>query len=147
MMRFQFFLNPEAERQGISFKAPRTGDAGFDLPALEVCEIPAKSLGIVRTGVHVAIPEGWVGLVRDRSSMAMRGLTTVAGVIDASYRGEVKVAFQNLSDAPICFAVGDRIAQLVVVPHLVVEQFVQVSGLDELGATTRGSAGFGSTGN
>ncbi len=146
-MRFQFFLDPGAEDRGIQFKAPRAGDAGFDLPAFEECEIAAGELKLVRTGVHVAIPEGWVGLVRDRSSMAMRGLATVAGVIDASYRGEIKVAFHNLSKAPLRLVAGDRIAQLVVVPHLVVEQFIQVSGLDELGATARGGSGFGSTGN
>lgn len=147
MAQFQFFLTPEAEQRGIVFKAPRSGDAGFDLPALEECEIRPESLALIRTGVHVAIPEGWVGLIRDRSSMAMRGLATVAGVIDSSYRGEIKVAIHNLSDAPVRFVPGDRIAQLVVVPHIVVEQCIQVSTLDALGSTARGGAGFGSTGN
>ena len=146
-MRFQFHLCPEAVERGIEFKAPRVGDAGFDLPALETCELPGKALTLVRTGVHVAIPEGWVGLIRDRSSLAMRGLATVAGVIDASYRGEVKVAIQNLSETPIRFTPGDRIAQLVVVPHLIVEQFTPVSDLKDLGSTARGVAGFGSTGS
>jgi dUTP pyrophosphatase len=76
----------------------------------------------------------------------MKGIMCGAGVIDASYRGEVKVLLWNLSNETITFQPGDRIAQMVCLPHLTADGALEVSELEKLGATERGVAGFGSTG-
>ena len=142
----QYFLSPEAVERQIELRVPRPADAGFDLPSLDAVIVQPGAFALLRTGVHLAIPEGWVGLVRDRSSVALRGGAVTAGVIDASYRGEVKVAFHNLGKEPIAFAVGDRIAQIVIIPHLPGSESKRVAALEQLGETDRGSGGFGSTG-
>ena len=143
---FHYFLNSEAQSKGIELGVPRELDAGFDLPSLDPIVIEPGAFVLLRTGVHLAVPEGWVGLVRDRSSVALKGGVTVAGVIDASYRGEVKVAFYNFSKEPLTFQVGERIAQIIIVPHLAGSQCTRVELLDGLGDTVRGAGGFGSTG-
>ncbi|MFN8388866.1 MAG: dUTP diphosphatase [Bdellovibrionota bacterium] len=142
----KYFVNDEAKSAGIGLRVPRELDAGFDLPALRQTTILPGAFALIETGVHLAIPEGWVGIIRDRSSVALRGGITSAGVIDASYRGEVKVAFRNLGAEPIVFQPGDRIAQCVVLPHLTGSHSVAVESLDALGDTERGQGGFGSTG-
>lgn len=142
----QFYRSEEAKAAGVNLKLPRIGDAGFDLPALRLTEIAPKTSLLVSTGVHVAVPLGWVGIIRDRSSTAMKGIMCGAGVIDASYRGEVKVLLWNLSNEAIVFQPGDRIAQLVCMPHLTADGALEVSELEKLGLTERGVAGFGSTG-
>lgn len=142
----RFHFTAEAKAAGLSFKAPRDLDAGFDLPAIEDVTIAPHSIYVIRTGIHAAIPEGWVGLVRDRSSVAIRGGHTIAGVIDASYRGEIKVAMYNLLSEPLRFTRGERVAQMVVVQHLSGRAAKAVDSLDDLGSTERGAGGFGSTG-
>ena len=142
----QFYLSPEAIKQGLKFAGPRAGDAGFDLACLADVTIAPGAREAIRTGVHLAIPHGYVGLVRDRSSVASRGGATVAGVIDASYRGEVKVLMYNLSSDALTFKTGDRVAQLVVIAHLPGDACVEAKSLDALGDTERGEGGFGSTG-
>ncbi|MBP9837123.1 MAG: dUTP diphosphatase [Proteobacteria bacterium] len=142
----KYFLNEKATKLNLELKVPRAGDAGFDLPCLEDTEIPVAGFALVPTGVHLSIPEGWVGLLRDRSSMALKGATIVAGVIDASYRGEVKIAMHNLGKQPLVLKVGERIAQCLVVPHLAGSESLRVNSEAELGDTERGSGGFGSTG-
>ena len=101
---------------------------------------------MVATGIAVAIPDGYAGLVTPRSGLAARhGISVVngPGLVDAGYRGEIKVVLVNLSSELFVIAHGDRIAQLVVVP-VAVQEFVVV---DELPTTNRGSGGFGSTGS
>jgi dUTP pyrophosphatase len=144
--QIQYFLTEEARERGVIFSAPRPCDAGFDLPALEDVTLQPGKCALVRTGVHLAIPPGWVGIVRDRSSVAMRGGVTTAGVIDAAYRGEVKVLMHNMGSEPLMFKTGDRVAQCIVVPHLQGFNCVQVETFELLGATSRGENGFGSTG-
>ncbi len=98
------------------------------------------------TGIAVAIPDGYAGFVTPRSGLAARhGISVVngPGLVDAGYRGEIKVILVNLSQEIFVIERGDRIAQLVVVP-IAVQEFV---GVDELPVTTRGSGGFGSTGS
>lgn len=146
MVVLRFFLNKEAKEAGLSFKLPRELDAGFDLPALFDTSIDPGEFQLIRTGVHLAIPKDWVGLLRDRSSIALRGGAVTAGVIDASYRGEVKVAMHNLGREPLSFKQGERIAQCVVVPHLSGTTAVEEVTLDDLGSSERGAGGFGSTG-
>ena len=123
-----------------------SGDAGLDLSACETVTIGAGERATVGTGLAVAIPEAHAGLVVPRSGLAMRhGLTIVntPGVIDAGYRGEIRVILLN-TDRERAFTVerGMRIAQLLVVPARAVE-VVEVSELTE---TSRGDGGFGSSG-
>jgi dUTP pyrophosphatase len=122
------------------------GDAGLDLAACERLELPPGERGVVGTGLAVAIPEGYAGLVVPRSGLAARhGLTIVntPGLIDSGYRGEVKVILLN-TDARETFVVepGMRIAQLVLIEAAAV-QIVEVA---ELSASERGTAGMGSSG-
>jgi dUTP pyrophosphatase len=121
-------------------------DAGFDLFAAEAARIEPGRRASVGTGVAVAIPEGHAGLVLPRSGLAARhgiALVNAPGLIDAGYRGELRVLLLN-TDRDDSFAIepGDRIAQLVVTKVELVE-FVEASALAE---TTRGRRGFGSTG-
>lgn len=124
----------------------REGDAGLDLTACEAATIGPGERAAVGTGIAVEIPEGHAGLVVPRSGLALRhGLSVVnaPGVIDAGYRGEVRVILLN-TDLEHAFAVepGMRIAQLLVVPAIAVE----VVEAGELTATERGEGGFGSSG-
>src|SRR5579875_2533486 len=122
------------------------GDAGADLVSAQDVELAPGQRAAVPTGIAVAIPEGYVGLVHPRSGLALRhGLAMVnaPGTIDAGYRGEVRVLLVNLDPAQrIQLLRGDRIAQLVVQP-VVRADFVEV---DELPSTARAEGGFGSTG-
>ncbi len=131
-------------------KLPAYGSAdaaGADLYALTdgpVAIAPGETV-MLHTGLAFAIPKGYVGLVCARSSLgAKRGLAPAnkVGVIDADYRGEVRVALHNHGSVPQVVEDGDRVAQLVIVPYLTA-QFTQA---EELEATQRGSGGFGSTG-
>lgn len=142
-MRLEFArLRPEA-------KAPARAhddDAGYDLCAAEPATIaPGERMG-VGTGVAVAIPEGYAGLVLPRSGLAAKhgiSLVNAPGLIDAGYRGELRVLLLNTDrEASFDVSPGDRIAQLVIVRHGAPE-LVEVETLDE---TARGAAGFGSTG-
>ncbi len=121
------------------------GDAGMDLAAAASVHLPAGGRVAVPTGLALAIPAGWVGLVHPRSGLAHRAGVTVAnapGTIDAGYRGEVKVLLVNLGDDDVTFAVGDRVAQLVI-QRVAEARVVEVTTLDD---TERGAGGFGSTG-
>jgi dUTP pyrophosphatase len=129
--------------------APRRakeGDAGYDLHAAEDATLSPGARASVGTGVAVAIPDGHAGLVLPRSGLALRhgiALVNAPGLIDAGYRGEVRVLLLN-TDPSESFdvKVGDRIAQLLIVRHAEPE----LVEMDELDASTRGEGGFGSTG-
>ena len=124
----------------------RDGDAGLDLSAAENVTLKPGERAAVPTGFAVAIPEGYSGLVHARSGRALReglALPNAPGLIDAGYRGEIKVILVNLDPAePIYIIRGEKIAQLVVqrVEHVELEETA------ELPASTRGEGGFGSTG-
>ncbi len=122
------------------------GDAGIDLYAACDVSLAPFQRALVPTGVAVAIPDGYAGFVQPRSGLANRhGLSFVntPGLIDAHYRGEIKVIAINLDpDQTLTLRRGERIAQLVVQP-IVRAQVVEVDDLDE---TRRGEGGFGSTG-
>ena len=117
-------------------------DAGLDLYGLEDAVVAPGEGKLLRTGVAVAVPAGHVGLVCDRSSLAKRGLKTAGGVIDAGYRGELGVVVWNISAAPQSVKKGERIAQMLVIP-IATPAPVET---EDLGATARGTGGFGSTG-
>ena len=119
------------------------GAAGADLRASEALEIPPGGRAAVPTGLRLAIPPGFVGLVWPRSGLAVRnGIDTLAGVIDSDYRGEVRVVLLNHGTEPFRIAPGDRIAQLLVQP-MVRATFARTERLLD---TERGEDGFGSTG-
>jgi dUTP pyrophosphatase len=122
------------------------GDAGCDLVAVEGCELAPGGRALVGTGLAVAIPEGHGGFVLPRSGLASRHGVTCAnapGLIDAGYRGEIRVALVNL-DPSTSYVVhpGDRIAQLVVMPV----EHARFRVVDDLAASQRGEGGFGSSG-
>lgn len=119
------------------------GSAGFDLRATDDALIKPCRVVMVGTGVRVSIPENHVGLVFVRSSVGKRGvaLANGVGVIDADYRGEVKLALVNGSSSWQKVNAGDRVAQLVIVPFV-----GDAERVDTLDGTERGEGGFGSTG-
>lgn len=120
------------------------GDAGLDLRATEDAFLEPGDAVLVPTGIKVEIPYGFVGLLYSRSGMAKYRITLAnsVGVIDHSYRGEVKAYIINHGDVPYRITAGERIAQLVVVPCMLDYNIV-----DSVSETNRGENGFGSTGN
>jgi dUTP pyrophosphatase len=121
------------------------GDAGLDIAAAADVELVPGERAAVPTGLAVAIPTGWVGLVHPRSGLARRqGITVVnaPGTIDAGYRGEIQVLLVNLGRDRVTLRRGERIAQLVL-QRVGRATVVEVDDLDD---TARGSGGFGSTG-
>ena len=124
-------------------KIAHEGDAGFDLYADQEDYVYFGRQTMIATGIAMAIPNGYVGLIKPRSGLAAKlGVDTMAGVIDAPYRGEVNVILTlEKAGAGIKLIKGERIAQLIVVP--VMTDWVEV---ETLGDSERGSNGFGSTG-
>ena len=127
----------------------RKTDAGYDLYADEDIAIYPEDTKLISTGIAFAIPDGYAGLIWDRSGLGSKGIHRHAGVVDSSYRGEVKVALCNARPGHINFtdniyfiSRGDRIAQILFqkVPHF---DLVETEELDD---TDRGSSGFGSSG-
>ena len=127
-------------------KMPLRGSAdaaGSDLYACGNVIIAPRSFALINTGIAVAIPRGYYGRVAERSGLACKGIGVGAGVIDADYRGEVKVLLRNFTDAPFTIEHGMRCAQLIIekcetVQFECVESFVDT--------TDRGASGFGSSG-
>jgi len=122
-------------------------DAGYDLCCAEhTVTVPAREWAVIATGVRLAIPEGYVGIVKPRSGLAAKqGIDVGAGVIDSGYRGEVKVVLFNHSDTDVQFQYGDRIAQLVVL-QLFTGDLEKVESTDDLPEADRAEKGFGSSG-
>jgi len=121
------------------------GDAGVDLYAAEAVVLGPGERATVGTGVAVAVPEGYAGLVAPRSGLAQRhglGIVNAPGVVDAGYRGEIRVILVNHGTEAVSLARGERIAQLLVV-QVGVEEMLEV---EELPPSERGLGGFGSTG-
>jgi dUTP pyrophosphatase len=119
------------------------GDLAADLYASESVIIEPGATVPVPTGVAMEFPSTHGALVEDRSGLAVKGITTLAGVIDPGYRGELRIVVTNLSTNSIEVKQGDRIAQLRIVRRIEAE-FVEVA---ELGEAARGAGGFGSTGS
>lgn len=122
------------------------GDAGMDLRAAVDVELAPGERAVVPTGIAVAVPPGYVGLVHPRSGLAARsGLTVVnaPGTVDSGYTGEVRVVLRNTDRTePVRLARGDRVAQLVL-QRVARARVMEVDRLDD---TVRGGGGFGSTG-
>ena len=122
-------------------------DLGYDVFALEAVELWARASVRVKTGIAVEArhPETGAGLgllVRDRSSMAAKGVAVTGGVIDAGYRGEIQILLTNLTDEAIRLNAGDKIAQMIPIPVLT----GPVSQVEDLADSTRAAKGFGSSG-
>ncbi|QHN02090.1 dUTP diphosphatase [Granulicella sp. WH15] len=134
-------LNPNAQLPRYSHTGP-WGDLAADLYALEATTLPPGKSALVSTGIALEFPSDYGALVEDRSGLAVKGVTTLAGVIDPGYRGEIKVVVLNLNETPYEVAAGDRIAQLRIVQRITAE-FVEADAIAE---AARGERGFGSTG-
>lgn len=131
-------LHPDA-------KAPSRAhptDAGFDLYALRTWKV-GVSPQTCGTGVAVAIPDGYVGILKERSSIRDRGLVLSGGVIDAGYTGEIMATFHKLDEFSREYEPGEKCCQLLIIPC---PQF-EMQEVNELPKSERGEKGFGSTGN
>ncbi len=132
-------LNPDA----IIPQPQRQGDAGLDLYSYEDFELKPGERHAFKTGVAMEIPVDYVGLIWDRGGLAVKhGLTTLAGVVDANYRGEIMVAILNTSNEIYNIKKGDRIAQMLIQKYESVE-FLEA---EELSKSARGDNWSGSSG-
>jgi len=118
------------------------GDLAADLYAVSELTLAPGETAAISTGLAMGFPSDFGALVEDRSGLALRGLTTLAGVVDPGYRGEIRVVLTNLAAIPHTVAEGDRVAQLRLVRRIEAS-FEEVTSLDE---TVRAAGGFGSTG-
>ncbi len=119
------------------------GDAGLDLCTVEKVIVPAGDRATIPTGLAFEIPEGFVGLVWDKSGLAFKkGLTSLSGVLDSGYRGQLFLCILNTSKQDYVFEIGDKVAQLLI--QAIVRP--QVEEVEELNNSVRADQGFGSTG-
>jgi len=118
------------------------GDAGLDLFSVADRTLGPGEVFAVPTGIQVAVPPGFVGLVWDKSGISLKGVHRLAGVVDAGYRGEVQVVMINLGREPFALKKGMKIAQMLIQPVA----SVAVVESESLDGTSRGEGGFGSTG-
>ncbi|MBE0460588.1 MAG: dUTP diphosphatase [Candidatus Aminicenantes bacterium] len=135
----------KVQRMNKDIKLPHyghKGDAGLDLFSSAEYVLEKGEVKSINTGIKVAIPEGHVGLIWDKSGISLKAIHRLAGVIDSGYRGEVKVVMANLSNMHFSIEKGMKIAQLIVQPV----NEVEVEEVEELEETPRGGNGFGSTG-
>ncbi len=121
-----------------------TGDAGLDLYIPEDLLFKKKERKSIALGIAIEIPEGYVGILFDKSGLSHKhGLKSYGGIIDSGYRGEVHVGMMNLSDKDYEFKAGDKIIQILIMPVLQ----AQVVECEQLSESDRGEGAFGSSGN
>ena len=131
------------EDNAILPKKANESDAGYDLYSIEDKIVEPKQRIMIRTGISMAIPNNYVGLIWPRSGLAVKhGIDVLAGVVDSGYRGEVCVILQNHGSQPHEIKAGDRIAQILFQK---IESF-QLEEVETLEEADRGDSGFGSTG-
>jgi len=119
------------------------GDAGMDLFSCVDETILPKERKVIATGISLEIPDGYVGLIWDKSGLAVKsGIKTMAGVIDSTYRGEILIAIYNTSDETHSIKKGDKVAQMLI-QKVENPELVEVKNISQ---TNRGTGGFGSTG-
>ncbi len=120
---------------------------GIDLASIENYKIEPLSRQAIKTGLHIALPKGTFGFIKERSSIALKkGLIAMAGIVDNSYRGEIIVVLYNTNkEIVVDIEAGEFIAQLLIVNVLEPVNVVEVKSLNELGITLRGIRGFGSS--
>ncbi len=132
-------LHPDAKIPSYS----HPGDAGFDVHACEEVVINPGERKMVGLGLVFEIPEGFVGLVWDKSGLAKNhGITSLAGVVDSGFRGESQVLLYNISNKPFVVEKGSKVAQILI-KRIELAEFEEI---DELTETSRGEGGWGSTG-
>jgi dUTP pyrophosphatase len=132
------------DENSVKPKYAKESDAGLDLVATKIIENTSFQI-TYGLGIAMEIPDGMVGLVFPRSSIRNTELilSNSVGVIDAGYRGELQATFNKLNGLDsIAYNVGDRVCQIIIVPHPV----IQLQVVDELSESSRGIGGFGSTG-
>ena len=117
-------------------------DAGYDIYAPEPFGVAPKNSWTIDTGVHMMIPEGYVGMIKSKSGLNVKNGLRCEGVVDSGYTGGIIVKMYNDSNTPYIFAEGDKVTQIVILP-IPETKLVQVDSLDE---TERGDNGFGSSG-
>lgn len=117
-------------------------DAGADIRCMEGFVLPSKGSVTVKTGVHVQLPKGTVGMLKSKSGLNIKHGITSEGVIDEGFDGEIMVKLYNDSPIPHHFAKGDKITQLVVMPVC----YPTYAAFDAIQGGERGSRGYGSTG-
>lgn len=117
-------------------------DAGLDLRSPVNAKAKKGGSAVIDTGVHVEIPEGYVGMLKSKSGLNVKYSLLNEGVIDAGYTGSIVVKLYNHGDSDIMIETGDKISQLVILPIITPE----IELVDELEQTERGDNGFGSTG-
>lgn len=125
------------------FAYTRTNDACMDIYSSEEVTIYSKETKIIKTGVSIAIPEGYEGIIRGRSGMSAKGIFVEHGTIDSEYRGEIGVILYNSLVYPCYVHVGDRIAQFTIKKVIP----ITMEKVEVLNDTERGSQGFGSSGD
>jgi len=130
-------IDPSAKLPSFAYD----GDGGMDIFSCEECILSPGEIKAVGTDLKIAIPEGYAGFVWDKSGLALEGLTTLAGVLDSGYRGEVKVVLLNVGRKPYHIKKHQKIAQLVI--QKVERPEITEEVLDD---SERGERGFGSTG-
>lgn len=123
-------------------KYAHEGDAGMDLFSVEDLILKPKHRALVKTGLSIELPKGYVSLIWDKSGIALKGIKTMGGVIEHTYRGEYKIIVVNLSSENYEIKKGQKIAQLLIQKI----ETAEIEEVDELSETTRGDGGFGSTG-
>jgi dUTP pyrophosphatase len=132
-------LHPDA----VIPKHAHATDAGMDLFALDAFEMAPNERKSIALGIAIEIPEGYVGLIWDKSGLSHKyGIKTFGGVIDSGYRGELHVGLMNLADESFRFEKGHKVAQLLIQKV----EYIDFEEAGELSQTTRGEGGFGSTG-
>ena len=132
-------LNEEAVLPNYSYK----DDAGFDLYSIEQITLKPNNRAQIATGISMQIPDGYVGLIWDKSGISHNGgIKTLGGVIDSGYRGEIKVGVINLSDKDFIFGAGDKVAQMIIQK----KETCDIIEVSELDSSHREDKGFGSSG-
>lgn len=131
-------VNPEAVLPHYA----HPGDVGLDLYSVDAGVVASGERKLFFCGFALEFPVGYAAIVKDRGSMATKGLHCLGGVFDAGFRGEYNVMLYNVSDAPYEVRKGDKIAQLVIVPV----EIASVEEVAELSDSSRGVGQFGSTG-
>lgn len=117
-------------------------DAGFDLRTPKEITVFARKSAIIDTGVHMEIPDGYVGMLKSKSGLNVKYDIVSEGVIDAGYTGSIVAKLHNNGDKDYHFDAGDKVTQIVILPI----PDVELEQVDSLEDTERGNCGFGSTG-
>lgn len=135
-------LHPDAQLPRYAH-AGVDGDLAADLYSIEDVELFPGDVVAIATGIVVELPDGFGAIIEDRSGLALQGLTTLAGVVDTGYRGEIKIVITNVTRHSVKIRKGDRIAQLRIV-HRIQGRFSEVTSISP---SDRQTNGFGSTGS